>query len=332
MFVLDSQYSHLFQQQPSYTGLLAKDGLDLPFPTSTEIWDCTDIPTWRDLIILQQTFSLSALPLNQLPLDPFQSSLLTCYQIHYIRRSDRSSSSDEPSSSSGQQQQHELIYHPAKSHLLPLTLAHHAYSLALHTPLHALLITASESWLFGTKITDEAVWQASKAKVKKWVGGEEALRAVWHAVQLSRLAFQDLLSPQGQALLQQQQVDGGAAAAAAVAGAGYLHDHWCLYVAALVCWAFGYSKTQPQQANKKQQRFTTEREAEIAAAEYLNAMHVADWRDLGDVGIRKEDTRGLLECVRVRVGDVVGMGGLLDGAEDVLWRLLRGAGGEMVGF
>lgn len=290
MFVLDTTHSHLLQRQPCHRGTLAEDGLDLPFPASADIWDCPDIFTWRSLISSHEAFSLSKLGPNLPSLDAFQSSLLTCCQIHRFQLS------SDP-------KQHNMIYQPPKSLLQHTICTHHTLALSTHTPLHALLITASESWLFGTKITDKTTWQQSKATLREWIASEDATKATWHATQLLRLTFQSQSDP-----LQQEAHSGG-----------YLHDLWCLYVAALVCWAFGYGTT-----NARAQPETLTDNAELLVAEYLTAMAVNDWKDIGNVAaISAGYTRGLLEWVRWKIGDVA-MGGLLNGAEDVLFRLVEG--------
>ncbi|KAL8775099.1 MAG: hypothetical protein Q9209_000578 [Squamulea sp. 1 TL-2023] len=297
MFILDTQHSHLLQRQPCYRGILAEDGLDLPFPAFADTWTCPDILTWRNLIISHEAFSLGDLGPNLPVLDAFQSALLTCYQIHGFRLS------SDPT-------RHDLLYQRPKSFIQHTTRTHHALALSTHVPLHALLTTASESWLFGTKVADESTWQESKATLRGWVSNEKAMKAVWHATQLLRMAFQS------QSQLLQQEADAG----------GYLHDPWCLYVAALVCWAFGYGTT-----NAKAQPELLTDNAEVLTAEYLTAMAVGNWMNIRSVAaIRVGSTRGLLEWVRLKIGDV-GMGGLLNGAEDVLFRLVEGES-ELVKF
>ncbi|KAL8847291.1 MAG: hypothetical protein Q9221_007667 [Calogaya cf. arnoldii] len=289
MFMVETQHSHLLQRQPCYSDTL-DDGLDLPFPTSAETWDCSDILTWRSLITSNEAFSISEIGRNLPSLDAFQSSLLTCYQVHGFQFS------SDP-------KQHDLIYRPPKSLDQHTLRTHHALALSTHTPIHALLITASESWLFGTKTTDETTWQQSKTTLREWTGSGNAAKATWHATQLLRLTFESQNDP-----LQQDTVNGG-----------YLHDLWSLYLAALVCWAFGYGTT-----NAKAQPKTLTDNAEVLAAEYLTAMSVNDWKDIGNVaGTWASYTRGLLEWVRSEIADV-GMGGLLNGAEDVLFRLVEG--------
>ena len=86
-----------------------------------------------------------------------------------------------------------------------------------------------------------------------------------------------------------------------------------------MCWAFGYGTT-----NAKAKPALLNDNAEGLAAEYLNAMAVPECKDLGDVaGIWAGYTRGLLEWVRTKIGEM-GIGGLLNGAEDVLFRLVEG--------
>ncbi|KAI4094802.1 MAG: hypothetical protein LQ344_002048 [Seirophora lacunosa] len=297
-FVLDTQHSHLVQRQASYTGLLGEDHLDLPFPCAADAWTCADLSTWRDLITSEQALSIGSVDRQSLPpLDSFQASLLYSYQLHRLQSSDQSI-------------QRELSYHPTKSHTLATTLTFHALLLSNHVPLHALIMTASESWLFGTKITDEGVWQQGKGALRGWVSSHAAMKAVWHASQLLRLAFQAQKA-------NQQPME----------GIGSLHDLWCLYMAALVCWVFGYGTAAGME---RQQKWEPEN-AEMLAAEYLDGMNVATWQEVGMVdGIVRRNTRGLSEWVRGKVAEV-GMGGLLNGAEDVLFRLVAGES-KMVEF
>ncbi|KAI4106283.1 MAG: hypothetical protein L6R37_002265 [Teloschistes peruensis] len=295
-FIMDTQCSHLLQQPTSYRGAIVEDDLDIPFPTSAEVWQCVDIHTWRNLIITQETFSLSGLSQDLPLLDPFQSSLLTCYQIY--RCSARQSVQDD------------MAYYPVKSQILPTRKTYHALCFTTYTPLHALLITASESWLFGTKITEKVVWLESKAAVREWVSSDACKKAVWHATALLRLSSQDQVN---QVQRQDEQ-------------AGYLHDLWCLYIAALVCWAFGYGTT-----NVPSQPRSLSDNADVLAAEYLNVTNISSWQEVeGIPATARANTRGLLEYVRGRIGELR-MGGLLNGAEDVLFRLVQGEG-EGVAF
>ncbi|KAL8934957.1 MAG: hypothetical protein Q9216_005650 [Gyalolechia sp. 2 TL-2023] len=290
-FVLDTQHGHLLQQNPSDPSILGGEtDLTLPFPSFSDAWNCTDLSLWRDMIMSQQIFSLDTLDQDLPPLEPFQSSLRTCYQLRALRRLNNPTEND-------------LTYHPTKAGSLATVLTYHALSLTRHTPLHALIITASESWLFGSKITDKEAWQQARLTLRSWVSSDAAMKAVWHATRLLRLSFRN----QSQ---QAQEVD----------GPSYMHDLWCLYIAALVCWAFGYGAAGAMDVQGQWQA----EHAENLAWEYLGAMDAQGWWKVSDVpAAARRSTRGLLECVRMKIGDV-GLGGLLDGAEDSLFRLVDG--------
>ena len=289
-FVLETQHSHLFDRKAYPISL--DDEMDLPFPSPLETWNCADVITWRNLITSQQVFSLSSFKSYFPPVDPFQSSLLTSYQIYRQRLS-------------GGVDPRGLVFYPPKTHLYPAKLTYHALALCSLIPLNDLIITASDSWLFGTKITERSIWETAKRSLRQWIMTEDAQKAVWHATQLLRLAFR---TPEY--------------------ASGYLHDLWCLYVAALVCWAYGLggtnSRSYPAEQSQPGDSDLTMEQAEDLARGYLVSTDFEDWREIGSAGVMERgNTRGLLECVRTRVGELE-MGGLLDGAEDVLFRLVEG--------
>ena len=309
-FVLDIQCSVLFQCEPCFPLRSDSEPLDLPFPSSQELWDSIEMDTWQMLLTNWYPPSLRFLAHPLPPLDILQSSLLACHQLH------RQSFKPPP-------------LHPPKSLQLPAQISHEALSLSSLTPRHALIITASESWLFGTKIAEQSVWQDAKTTLRKWAESESAARAVWHAVRLLRMAF---------GAAEEQRL-------------GQMHELWCLYLAGLVCWAFGYDRPFSAGFAKGEEKKTKKRgaaadtkgksvampeelsaeDAESSAMEYLDNMNLLDWREMRKIGSEeKGNTRGLLECVRLRVADV-SLGGLLNGAEDVLFRLVEGRS-ELVGF
>jgi hypothetical protein len=111
----------------------------------------------------------------------------------------------------------------------------HALLLATHTPIRALLLTATESWLFGRKTSSLASWTAAKATLRTWTHTAEASQAVWHATTLLRAAF-----PRGG--------EDGRGVGVGVAPA--LHMPWILYLAALACWAYGAPPSQLVEAGE----------------------------------------------------------------------------------
>ena len=171
---------------------------------------------------------------------------------------------------------------------------HHALLLAALTPIHTLLIVSSGSWLFNTKVTDRSIWDAAKIDLRTWITSDEAARSVWHANQLLRLALRE-------------------------ESLHFLQEQWCMYLAALVCWAYGFA-AYPSDSSRPIPDAITAEVAEAQAWEYLSAMNVEGWEAIPQVSIRWQ-TRGVLECVRARM--VGPLGGLLNQAEDVLTQLVE---------
>lgn len=281
-FVLDIQYNTLFQQSPC--GPLNLNQIYLAYPYSTETWDCSDIFMWRNLVSRHVQLDLRLLANSDLvpaPVDAFQSSILSCYQVY------RGLGSSDLAIHGC----HSPWYQSQLTHVSQTGLIHHALLLCASTPIKTLLIVSSGSWLFNTKVTEISVWQAAKIDLRAWVATDKAARSVWHATQLLRLALNE-----GSLYLLQEQ--------------------WCMYLAALVCWAYGFVIYPSQPVPDAMV-------AEVAVAqawEYLSAMNVRDWEAIPQVPIRWQ-TRGVLECVRARMRGP--LGGLLNQAEDVLEQLVE---------
>lgn len=285
-FVLDIQHSTWFQQVACSRSDF--DRLYIPHPCSTEAWDCRDVYLWRDLMSRHVQVDLRFLANLDIftlpPMDAFQSSILSCYQVH------------QGFSSAGQTIRggHIPWYQPPLTHFSQTFIMHHALLLSSTTPIHTLLIVSNGSWLFNTKVTERSVWDAAKIDLRAWVTTDEAARSVWHANQVLRLA----LGEESLCMLQEQ---------------------WCMYLAALVCWAYGLI-AHPSYPSRPVPDAITVDVAEAQAWEYLSAMNVESWEAIPQVSIRWQ-TRGVLECVRARISGP--LGGLLNQAEDVLTQLVE---------
>ena len=284
-FVLDNYQTALFEQRPCH--ILDFNRTQLPYPHSIEIWDCDDIEVWRNLMSRHQPFDmvyLGELDTNPpTPIDAFQSSVFSCYQIHcrYISHDPAMLSCQPP------------IFYSPTANSAQTYFTHHALLLSTLAPVESLLIVSSGSWLFSTKVTENSAWISAKTTLRAWVTTRGADMSVWHAIQVLRLAFS------GSSL-------------------NMLHEQWCLYLAALVCWAYGFV---PRHLRRVAPEVINGHVAESQAWEYLTVMNVSSWEDIPHV-LLKEHTRGLLECVRARISG--SPGGLLNQAEDVLARLVEG--------
>ena len=281
-FVFDTHSSILFSQQPRHI-FSSPEGSNLPSVCPAKLWECSDLATWRTLVSQCPSLSITSIPSN-LPLSPFHASILQCLTVHYGSLRISGSSSAHLSS-------------------FPLSdSTHHALLLATHTPILSLLIVAAESWLFGRKVTSSNTWTLAKTELRIWVNSEAAEKATWHAGQLLRNVFGN----------SKEQGENGP-------GMG-LHEQWCLYLAALVCWAYGF----PSEAMQVQVPLSVDpHQREFLMWEYLNMADGQNWRQMKAIkGIGS--TRGLLECVRTRMHEGARMGKLVCEGEDVLRRLVEG--------
>jgi len=168
--------------------------------------------------------------------------------------------------------------------------ASHALLMAIYTPIHPLLTIAAESWLFARKVEDPTHWTAAKSRLRAWVESDAASQAVWHAGHYLRAHLKNNND--------NPSVDA-------------LHTSWCLYLAALVCWAYGFSPT-PHLRNQG-----------LEATRYLTAVNVPSWKELKSMR-GGGATREVLKSVRAVLGR--GSGALVAEGESVLGRLIEGRG------
>lgn len=304
-FVLDTQNSVFFEQAAFGLDLI---NINLPYPQPTQTWECHDLEKWHNLVqsghqphdlrLLGNDFSSLA------PFDAFQSSFISCYQIH--RGKLRSNNNSSSSSISGRYGEIIIMpYLPATPlHQTPAFLTYFGLQLSSLVPIRSLLIVSSASWLFGTKVTDRSVWETAKVRLRAWAATDAAARCTSYATKFLQIVLDEGSSPM-------------------------LHEKWCIFLAALVCWAFGFSPGQQQQQQHHQLLGVLggrRLDADIAnfqARQYLQAMNGSIWIELSTKPIRWY-TSGLLECVRAKLHGSIG--GLLNQAEDTLAALAEGQG------
>lgn len=98
--------------------------------------------------------------------------------------------------------------------------------LATLVPVQSLLITASSSWLFARKV-DEVTWRAAMDETREWImNGPDTPIAAWLAGKMLRSHFFPETSPT-QTL-------------SSSASPNSLEMNWCLYLCALVIWAYTF--------------------------------------------------------------------------------------------
>ncbi|KAL2009864.1 hypothetical protein VTN00DRAFT_5671 [Thermoascus crustaceus] len=396
-FILDTQQSALFGQQPvmlqqafgdAKTRKFPQRTIDLPFPCDSQLWETWRLEDWYRLARNFKPCSLSSVAatlgtpggLDTGSLDSFRTTLLLAYNISSQAQHRGLEGSlgrfaqvlesmldvaDGPS-----------ILRPSTS-FSPYSCAlftYHALLAARHTPVQALLTVSGESWLFNRKLPREEEFRRAKRVLREWASDtENARKAVWHAVRVLGYAVSGELDPVVQFAGQDQphvnvetglsgrgtgyghdtsgsqpvpttaSLDGifpGTQGATATTTSSspippspliMLHSNWALYTSALICWAYGFDISVPDEAsvsdNSHQQQNWPFITTSDSARSYVSAMislAPTTWEQLSHATIPATvrcDTRPLLEFVRTRRLQEGRMGGLLNEGERVLARL-----------
>ncbi|KAL9114133.1 MAG: hypothetical protein Q9227_001905 [Pyrenula ochraceoflavens] len=333
-FVLDTLQSTLFEQSAVVGRRMPlrptpRDS-DLPFPCEDDLWEMSAVEEWAEGARASQAENLTSAT-NRALSDPhkvygnFQSHLIFS---HILAEAPNSAATYDKIT---------RLYEKFR-HTLGPRFSYHAILCAKNTPLRHLLAVSGESWRFGKKIENPADFRDAQAKVRQWVDSRSAAQqAVWHAIQLLRTVFVTPTIP-GETNL------------------SMLHGQWSLYIACLVCWAWGLDASragtrnsgrisgsisgiisptsEPRSSSASSSKSLRQRGAhpavldpQMAQAEmydYLDNMDVDGWEDMDSV---EQDVsarfHGLLETVRTQklAGSI---GELLNEAERVLYRLVEG--------
>ena len=293
-FILETQQVML-TQEGSPTRHIISEELDLPFPCDSMLWESGSAPEWRLNNAAERTYCLTEAAdtalLSGRPMDLFQSTAVLCHFLSYPNSARKSDNKLHVLQ--------DCLHNTKNDELNRGLLTYHALVMAKKTPLAALLAVSGESWILGHKLSEEADFHAFKATLRAWADNAgDASQAVWHATALLRGVMRN---------------DGGIYA---------LHEQWSIYLAALVCWAFGFV-AQPC-ADPLTAMWDFAAEVPVEDQEmwgYLSAMDKPSWEFMAEVPMRWR-TAGLLECVRRRISGP--MGGLLNEAQSVLARLVEG--------
>ena len=293
-FILETQQVMLTQQR-SHNRQVITEEFDLPFPCESMLWESGAAAEWRLHSASEQTYHLTEaadmVTSSGRAMGPFQSTSVLCLFV--------SNQNSERKSDSKLHILQGCLHNIKDDNLNRGLLTYHAIVMAKKTPLAALLTVSGESWIFGHKLSEEADFHASKATLRAWADDTaNSSQAVWHAIALLQSVMRN------------------------ETGIYALHEQWSIYLAALVCWAFGFVAQASADPLSELWDFA----AEISAEEqemwaYLSAMDKPSWELMADVPLRWR-TAGLLECVRRRISGP--MGGLLNEAQSVLARLVEG--------
>ena len=209
----------------------------------------------------------------------------------------------------------------------------HARDMAKNTPIRLLLVVSGESWIMGKKLENEVEFQEAKRNLRIWVDSNRESRvAVWHATHLIRLRTKFSSSGTTNTDLAISFYD-----------THMLHEAWALYLAALVCWAYGFSASTAVD-NSAHSSTISEPTSNPSRSSCLSPVHPAlldqddalynmreylhstDVKTVEDLSRLEPEvfgrTHGLLEIIRLNKIALC-LGGLMNEAERVLYRLVE---------
>lgn len=266
-FLLDSQRSTFFHQSPC-PAFSALQPHSLPEPCSASAWECANLVAWRHHLLDAPAVAPSSSS------SPFQASV----HLHLSLLTPHATTTPP-----------HLLSPP-----LDCNFNYHALRVATHTPIPTLLAVAAESWLFGRKVQDLGVWTEAKVRLRRWVLSEAASRAVWHAGFVLRAVVVGGGGGEGEETVDGGVEEGGVRRSESL-GLG-LHGEWCVYVAALVCWAYGYPSDRGAGAGSMGLGMGP------SAEQFLKMLEGKGWRDVQRLRGDGRLWRGLGRAVRAFVG------------------------------
>lgn len=344
-FILDMQQAVFFEQSsvlfPRWSNeTTSAQASTLPFPCDNQLWECANIEQWAELAKPYHQANLSsaadsAVEGNMNSLDSFRSRLILAHLV--IRRTSEGKDPDVALATFHKT----LAEHTRPGQYASTEFDIHAYSAAQNSPLRDLLIVSGESWLFGKKLENEDDFHAAKFRLRGWVGSSKAQTALWHATALLRMVFNAnaAVPPASEIGTQDREMK-------------VPHEQWCVYIAALVCWActVDVSPSEPSDSSTSlKSPATISRAASPAAptpvsigyppimdpieadAQTRSFLQVTDVEDASNLSNALGATetavagqiKGLLEAVRTRKINGT-LGGLLNEGAGVLYRLVEG--------
>ena len=301
-------------------------------PCEDELWSASPVEKWESTaaatINTKEASTPRSVPEEAMHVDIFRARFLLSHTL-----------TAAPSSTTEFQPFDQLhgILHQQQRFVADFT--YHSLTFARLTPIRTLLTVAGESWVLGRKVENEVEFQNAKITLRRWIEtAQQSTDALWHATQLLRLLIepQDLSVGERPTLLRFQSTY-------------VLHEEWTLYLATLICWAHAQVASNSfaerhssilasprseavSHASSGSSSISTHdpptlmdpNEADSELRDYLHITNMSQPSDLRSLHPRLlSRTHGLMEVIRTRrLGG--SLGGLLNEAERVLYRLVEG--------
>ncbi|KAI9831679.1 MAG: hypothetical protein M1819_004745 [Sarea resinae] len=293
-FILKTQHEALFELDAENAST-PSESIHLPLPCSDILWNCSYFE-WSLIASAEQSNNLPFAAISalnrHLSLDDFQSLTV----LSYFACSGMTCSEQEDLLGFGET----LQSAPLSS--ASALLSYDAFLLVRYVPIRDLLAVSGESWILGRKLSLESEFEHAKRRLRVWVDGDTAKRAVSCAVHILNIAF--TRRPHR---------------------TGLLHEQWILYLAALVCWSYNFSSSamQPSSSNLALSTLGPPlNDYEQNTQRYLTAFDTGSWKDIGHVSDQTY-IDSLLQWVRSETS-APALSGLLNEASGVLAKLIDG--------
>ncbi|KAH8685999.1 hypothetical protein BGZ60DRAFT_511139 [Tricladium varicosporioides] len=254
-FIFDVHQS-LYHQQPRSKVLGGILHPALSYPCAERLWNARTATEWQSLqsehAYEQRPFNLLDLDLSQQPRleSPFSQTLLICslttqfptrqepiYSNHFNPRLLDSGLGN-------------LTAH------FPTNLLAQTYLALYHTPLLDLLAIAGDTWIFSQKVTPPAKYCDHLRRLKSWSTSPAAAQATIHSCHILSLRL-------SRPYKDSHQPD-------------FLSDYWSLYVATLICWAFGHRYQISNNVSSGLNRGNSSTPARPAVVEDVTSLETAD--------------------------------------------------------
>lgn len=328
--VLDLQQVTLFEQPATVihherpkragpTGLR----LNISLPCAEELWETSPVEDWVEMAAESDASASTKGRTSQRDRSASSPTKLDYFQIQVSLANNPSVTLDQllPRNDQTGESAARLVFN------------RHARDMARNTPIRKLLVVSGESWIMGKKLENEAEFQDAKRNLRIWVdSNRESRAALWHATQLLRLRAKFSSGMTNTEL------------SVSFHDTHMLHEPWAFYLAALVCWAYGFSASATFE-NSGHSSAASEPTSNPSRSSSLSSMH-PQLLDLGDAAYSMREylqstnvktvdnllqvdpqvfgrTHGLLEIVRLNKVSHF-LGGLMNEAERVLYRLVEG--------
>lgn len=300
-FVFDVHQA-LYHKQPRARAFSGEVGPFLHPPCLDSLWNASDPTEWQNQFLTAEV-STQQLPTNQSTFlrSVVMSSLAT--QLPFGETPTYLSHFHTPPSN-----------FPADDLMNTFSTSPMAQTyLALHlTPLHDLLAVAADTWIFSQKVTPPERFRTAQKNLSNWAKSPAAAQAAHTACRILSIN-----------LAQSYDVH---TKSCHTNGIVCITNYWSLYVAALICWAYGHHY-QIRQAVQHPSTSQSMEEAVRRANGYVNGMMAFSVDDLINnraTATVKGETAGVIDVVHRRLMiEGAGVGGKCSMLTDCIQVLVK---------